>query len=239
MGVNYHTADTKEVLFDDRVFKTDRKFNTSELYGSDFDLDSTLYDDGDFTLVPCHKGTPCEDCGRLAKHLDCIVIAVDGACRGNGTSNAQSAIGVYFAEDSPHNISMTTPNISQTSQCAELLACLNALTKIDVLKHELEDGLSQVVIKADSKYLVKEMTDWVLKWRENGYKTAQGSPVINADLFKSIDRMVGKLNNASPRVEVLFWHVPRAKNQEADGLANAAFGSIQSLSQDFFETLEW
>lgn len=230
MGINnYHTADTHDNSFADRPFKPNRKFSLSELWGPNFDLDSSRYEDEKFTLLPCYNETPCEHCGMLSRYMDLIFIAVDGACRGNGTPNAKSAIGVYFAEDSPHNISLPIHGILQTSQSAELAACLMALRKVNEIWHEFPSGLHEVVIKADSEYIVKGMTEWVFKWRKSGYRNARGLPVINAELFKSIDRMVSKLNDATPRVEVLFWHVPRARNQKADGLANLGFQSRYSI----------
>ena len=69
--------------------------------------------------------------------------------------------------------------------------------------------------------MVKGMTEWVFKWRTNGYRNAKGTPVINADLFRRVDQKVMGLNDLG--VEVLFWHVPRSRNKEADALANAGF----------------
>ena len=102
------------------------------------------------------------------------------------------------------------------------MACLRALQKIDEIKGTFAVGAAKVVIKADSAYLVKGMTEWIFNWRENGYTNAQDFPVFNADLFRSIDQQIIELNNAG--VEVLFWHVLRSRNKEADRLANDAFG---------------
>lgn len=78
--------------------------------------------------------------------------------------------------------------------------------------------LSQVVIKTDSGYLAKAMTEWVFKWKKNGYRAAKGSPVTNRALFEWLDNSVRSLNDMG--VQVLFWHVTRDRNREADRLAN-------------------
>ncbi|KAG8670712.1 hypothetical protein FPOAC1_003947 [Fusarium poae] len=81
--------------------------------------------------------------------------------------------------------------------------------------------LHTIVIKADSDYLVKGMTEWVFKWETNGYKTAKRKLVENAKLFQELRALVGDLNTSN--AEVLFWRVPREMNKEADELANQAF----------------
>ncbi|KAL9115623.1 MAG: hypothetical protein Q9187_007223 [Circinaria calcarea] len=219
MGIRYHTSGCDAT----RPRVADRKFRPAELYGVGFELDSTDYEDlrGERTFVPCDMEDPCEDCGRLQRHTDSLIIAVDGACRGNGTTKALSAIGVYFAKDSSWNSSTPVYDPTPSNQKAELRACLRALaTAIAVKVHEMEH-LSQIVIKADSEYVVKGMTEWIFKWETNGYKTSKGVPVTNADLFQDVNQMVTKLNQHG--VEVLFWHVPRSQNKEADALANAGF----------------
>ena len=80
--------------------------------------------------------------------------------------------------------------------------------------------LDTVIIKADSEYLVKGMTEWVVKWRMNGWKTAKGGEVVNRGLFEDLLAKVEELEDAG--VTVLFWHVRREFNGEADRLANLA-----------------
>ena len=202
-----------------------RKFDIAA-YGSDFELDTTLYEQPcGLTLVPCPAMDTCPHCGLRPRHTDSIIIAVDGACRGNGTVAAGGAIGIYFADASPHNVSEKVLDVDTTSQKNELRACLRAL-KI-VMRFKLDgveglDSLTQVMIKADSEYLVKSMTEWVFKWRENAYRTAKGHRVTNMELFRAIDHEIDELFRIG--VEVLFWLVPRAQNKEADALCNDALG---------------
>lgn len=213
----------------DHLRSTDRKFLPAEIYSKDYaDFDSTQYDgytytgSEDFTSVPCHLRPPCKDCGRLERHKGCIIVAIDGACRGNGTVNARSSIGVYFAKFSQHNVSRLLDNDpTPTNQRAELAACISALRKVSKIKDSMEETLAEVVIKADSEYVVKAMTVWILKWRTNDYRTTKGQTVLNVELFKEIDQKVFKLNDMG--IKVLFWHVLRARNKEADELANDAF----------------
>ncbi|KAF2433413.1 hypothetical protein EJ08DRAFT_694687 [Tothia fuscella] len=70
-------------------------------------------------------------------------------------------------------------------------------------KYEGHGRDNTIVIKTDSSYLVK------------------GTPVVNKDLFKSLDRVVTWLDKMD--VVVLFWHVRREFNGVADALANDGF----------------
>ncbi|KLP13903.1 Uncharacterized protein LW94_6551 [Fusarium fujikuroi] len=211
---------------DDREWVQSRKFEPSSRYrdGIDLDLIQVTNDDEDWTYVACEDALPCSDCDCIAPHVDSIFIAVDGACRGNGQANAKAAIGVFFGQKSAYNQSGLLTELRATNQIAELNACILALkqAKYIVQADALHYGpLHIIVIKSDSDYLVKGMTEWVFKWETNGYKTAKRKLVENAQLFQELHALVGDLNTSN--VEVLFWRVPREMNKEADKLANQAF----------------
>ena len=109
----------------------DRKFILTDRHGENFDLDSNKYDNGeDFVNVPCVLSPICLKCGLHPRHIDQIVVAIDGACRGNGGPNAQAAIGVHFLILSQWNLSEVLTDSIPTSQRAELTACLRALETI-------------------------------------------------------------------------------------------------------------
>lgn len=59
------------------------------------------------------------------------------------------------------------------------------------------------------------------RWKSNGWKTAQSTPVSNRNLWEKLLYHVGKL--ADIGCEVLFWRIPRAlsevTNQAAKGAA--------------------
>ena len=61
--------------------------------------------------------------------------------------------------------------------------------------------LRRVVVKSDSSYLVSAMTDWIYKWRNNGYINSRGLSVCNEDLFKQLDEAVDSLNDADVQVQ--------------------------------------
>ena len=203
-----------------RLWRADRKFIPAELYSEDGDFNSTRYDGGEsFTNVPGDVDPPCHNCGVLPRHLNEIIVAVDRACKGNGGLKPQATIGVYFSKHSPWNLTEAVGDSLPTSQKAELTACLKALQKVSEIVYNGVQDLTKVVIKADSEYVVKGMTEWIFKWNKNGYKNSRGSDVVNAGLFVAVEDELLFLNSLG--VEILFWHVLRSRNKEADAMANA------------------
>ena len=91
--------------------------------------------DGFRTYMIC----PSQVAGRLkyTEHRDAIVIAVDGACRNNGTASAQAAAGIFLGHHSSHNRAYRLESDEvHTSQRAELIACLMALCVVERIKVE-------------------------------------------------------------------------------------------------------
>jgi len=143
------------------------------------------------TVLACADGHPCPYCFNFYVHLDEIIIAVDGACRFNGRNDTipRSSFGVFVAKHSPYNSFGKLPDV-YTNQVAELQARLRGLWVARQITYEKFGGdLATVVIKADSEYLVKGMTDWILKWRRNGWKTASGKDVVNRRHFEQLVRL--------------------------------------------------
>ena len=149
----------------------DRQFKTSDY--DDYENDPCVYradESGPWLLLQCPAGERCPHCNERPGHYGCVVIAVDGACWNNGTDQAQAAGAVYFHDSNNQcNKSFLVPG-TKTSQRAELHAGLEALrlaniirdfnpvlSKAELLEMRPYDPLTklhQVVIKADSEYLV-------------------------------------------------------------------------------------
>ncbi|KAF9450279.1 ribonuclease H-like protein [Macrolepiota fuliginosa MF-IS2] len=178
----------------------------------------------DFTnMQQTHMGND----GRFHNIWSCdIAILADGACAGNGTNYARAGMGVYFAPDSRYNISekLEAWDGQQTNQHAEIRAAVLALEKVIEL---VEDGCLQtenVVLISDSSYVVDAMTNWVYRWRNNGWMNNRGFEVTNRDDFERLDRLINILDDDFD-VSVRLWLVPRCYVQEADRLAKDAINS--------------
>ncbi|CAH0020111.1 unnamed protein product [Clonostachys rhizophaga] len=166
---------------ENQEWSSDRRFDPSQRYADDVDL--ALVEDSNFddawTYVACDEDEPCRDCGRLAPHLDCLVIAVDGACRQNGKSTAVASIGVFVHGNSSHNSSRLLHKPKVTNQLAELWAGVEALQLAIRIRDEgmIEYPLRQAVIKADSEYFVRGMTEWIFKVGKKWLQKLKGKTV--------------------------------------------------------------
>jgi ribonuclease HI len=71
-------------------------------------------------------------------------------------------------------------------------------------------------LHTDSEYLRKGITEWIGKWKANGWRTASRDPVKNADLWQALDE-------ARQRHKVSWhWikgHAGEVENERADELA--------------------
>jgi ribonuclease HI len=185
------------------------------------------YDDGAVEIELACAGWNFVRCSAHSGHRDGIVIAVDGACRNNGSTRgdaAMAAYGVFVAPGSAYNKSCNLPGVHASSQKAELKAGIAALETALCIAQRASyfrsTPLRQVVVKADSAYLVHGITDWIDKWRRNGFRNVRRDSVANGDYFRQLDELVDCLERRG--VEVHFWHVKRENNCEADRLANEA-----------------
>ncbi|TGO62530.1 hypothetical protein BCON_0019g00660 [Botryotinia convoluta] len=160
-----------------------------------------------------------------------LVVAVDGACPGNGTTRAErSSFGVFFGPDSPLNTydTITRPSGEKhTNNYSELMAMLHAL---ELLKHHsgLRKWISEhpmpihhsfkvdVIIITDSKFVHDCLTLWLPTWLENEFRTVEGKPMVNKDLILRIHHMIELLSND---LNIQLWHVRREHNRDADELA--------------------
>ena len=227
MGINYHTPSECGQPSTPRKWRADRKFSPLEIYGKDQDLEKIGWQAGYSISVACPRAEyKCADCGSPSVHVGALVVAVDGTCRSTPQVWGPSAIGVYFAKDSPWNVVKRRNKPIATSQTAELQACMAALEMAVIIKEKtLEQELSQIIIKAHSDYVCKGMTEWTAKWTRNGWKNAKGLPVANGELFQEVEMKIRDLNEMG--VEILFWQVTRSQNQDAENLANSAFDGVR------------
>lgn len=209
------------------------RFVPEELYGEGFVLDSTRYDMDGFTFVPCPDypfTVPCPGCEHPKVHREQIFIAVGALCIPPGSKGPKNAIGVFFGRDSLLNVGECVEDTKTCIARTQLHACRRALQEALDLKMSAFPDLKGVVIKTDSVYIVRHMTECITKWRQNGFVSSKGAYVTDADVFNQIDILTGHLNVQG--VEVLFWRVGRLENAEAEALAGAALGrAVQSHQQ--------
>jgi ribonuclease HI len=78
---------------------------------------------------------------------------------------------------------------------------------------------SAVTIHTDSRYLMDGATQWMKKWKANGWKTADKKPVKNEDLWRALEEA------AAPHEVRWRWvkgHTDHVENARAEALARGA-----------------
>ena len=140
-----------------------------------------------------------------------VNIYTDGACRGNPGDGGWGVLIEY------ENISKEYfgGEKNTTNNKMELKAAIHGLS---VLKESCD-----VNITTDSKYVMDGITDYIKKWKINGWQTANKKPVKNISLWKELD----ELNN----FHEIKWnwvrgHSGNPENEKADALANLGIENL-------------
>ena len=172
--------------------------------------------------------------GKSGAHNDCIVIAIEGACKEDHEGIRRSAVGIYFAAMSPFNQWGTTISNQQgptdssaiAIRQAELEACGHALDEVVRIKwKKFKENLRQVVIRTSSEYLYWVMME-ISPQRMRYMSDLTTPPAVPNSLLRlviGINEAITYLNEMG--VEVLFWRVAKGQAwdmREADRLAHQA-----------------
>ncbi|RAK65394.1 ribonuclease HI [Phenylobacterium kunshanense] len=133
-----------------------------------------------------------------------VMIFTDGACSGNPGPGGWGAILIHGQTEK--EICGGEPGT--TNNRMELMAAIQAL---EALKKPCK-----VELHTDSQYVQKGIAEWIHGWKRRGWKTADGKPVKNDDLWRRLDE-------ARSRHDVHWrWvkgHAGHELNERADGLA--------------------
>lgn len=105
---------------------------------------------------------------------------------------------------------------SATSNQMELQACITALK--EARDRGLAEGLSKIVIHTDSMYACDNVNKAVFEWPKTRWHTRAGSPVLNAELWKQLARLV---KSSTCRVDFRWvkGHSKDSHNKAADKAA--------------------
>ncbi|MDX1484966.1 MAG: ribonuclease HI [Alphaproteobacteria bacterium] len=136
-----------------------------------------------------------------------VDIFTDGACSGNPGPGGWGAILRWRGEEKE----LSGGAAETTNNRMELTAAIVAL---ESLRRPVKAR-----VHTDSQYLKGGITEWIAKWKRNGWKTAARKPVKNADLWQRLDD--------AARAHDVQWHWIRGhaghpENERADELARAA-----------------
>ncbi len=149
-----------------------------------------------------------------------VTIYCDGACSGNPGPGGWGAILMY--RDSIKEIAGFAENT--TNNRMELIACIEALK---VLKQPCE-----VSVYTDSAYLSNAfIKQWLVSWKQHGWRKADKKPVENAELWQALDALTAKHHVTFFKVK---GHSDDVHNNRADVLATEQIKLMmkQSMAQN-------
>lgn len=141
-----------------------------------------------------------------------IEIYADGACKGNPGVGGWGA----WLRCGEHEKELFGGEAHTTNNRMELLAVIRAL---EAVKRRLP-----VIVHTDSQYVQKGITEWLANWKRKGWRTAEGKPVKNADLWRELDALAA--------AQQIQWrwvrgHSGDVGNERADRLANRGVDSVR------------
>jgi ribonuclease HI len=143
-----------------------------------------------------------------------VVIHTDGACLGNPGPGGWGALLSFGGRE--RELSGAEPET--TNNRMELMAAIAAL---EALTRPCE-----VALYTDSRYVQQGIGEWLPRWIARGWRTADGKPVKNQDLWQ-------RLAAAAARHKV-DWHWVRGhsghpENERVDQLARAAAETVRGI----------
>ncbi|MEJ0060602.1 MAG: ribonuclease HI [Terricaulis sp.] len=141
-----------------------------------------------------------------------IDIWTDGACSGNPGPGGWGA--VLKAGEIEKEISGA--EAATTNNRMELMAAIEAL---GALKKP-----SKVKLHTDSQYVMKGLNDWMPNWKRRNWRTADGKPVANVDLWQALEAAAAR--------HTVEWkwvrgHDGDVMNERADALARGAIKTLR------------
>ena len=136
-----------------------------------------------------------------------VEIYTDGACSGNPGPGGWGSVMLYNG----HRRELSGGEKATTNNRMELMAVIRAL---ETLKRPCEINLH-----TDSIYVMKGMTEWLPRWKQRNWRTADRKPVKNVELWQRLEEAIER-----HRVN-FFWvkgHSGVPENERADQLARDA-----------------
>jgi ribonuclease HI len=144
-----------------------------------------------------------------------VVAYTDGACSGNPGPGGWGAVMIW----GDHRRELRGAEPMTTNNRMELTA---AIMTLEALKRPCH-----VDLHTDSQYLRQGITEWLRRWKANGWRTADRKPVKNDDLWRRLEEAAGRHH------VVWHWvkgHAGHDLNERADELAREAIAELRGAA---------
>ena len=135
---------------------------------------------------------------------DSVEIFTDGSCSGNPGPGGWGVVLRWRGVEKE----LVGGAAETTNNRMELMAAIQGL-------EALTRG-SRAAVYTDSEYVQKGITEWIAKWKQNGWRTAARKPVKNEDLWR---RLEAALESHDVDWHWVKGHAGHPENERADALA--------------------
>lgn len=136
-----------------------------------------------------------------------VEIYTDGSCLGNPGPGGYGVVMKY----QQHVKELSGGFIETTNNRMELMAAIAAL---ECLKRPCS-----IDISTDSQYVRQGITQWLVNWKRNNWRTAAKEPVKNKDLWQRLD---AACQSHDIRWHWVKGHAGHPENERCDVLAREA-----------------
>ena len=140
-----------------------------------------------------------------------LVVFTDGAAKGNP---GPGGWGVVIATPAGHVTELGGGHRHTTNNQMELTAVIEAL-------RHLRGEPAPIAMHVDSTYVIRAITEWIHGWRRRGWKTAEGQPVLNRELWERLAELVAERGPNTIAWHYVRGHAAVAGNERADAIATA------------------
>lgn len=137
-----------------------------------------------------------------------IEVHCDGACKGNPGPGGWALVMIVGGKEftfSGSEPETTNNRMELTAAVASLRLCRQSADK-------------PVRIHTDSKYVINGITEWIHRWKRNGWRNSKKKPVENKDLWVELHDLARDFKD----IEWLYeaGHAGHKYNEQVDELAS-------------------
>ncbi len=154
--------------------------------------------------------------------MQIIEIYTDGSSLGNPGKGGYGVV-LTVGEKTLHEIGGYDANT--TNNRMELKAVIEALKYISNQSDWIE---TEVIIHADSSYVLGGIESWVANWEKNGWKTANKKPVLNKELWQELIALV-RTCPVPLTFKKVKGHAGVVHNERADVIATTCASNQEKL----------
>lgn len=148
-----------------------------------------------------------------SNHTPEVQLFTDGACSGNPGPGGWAFVLRHLA--SGKELERSGGERETTNNRMELLGVIRGLEALKRTAH--------VELVTDSTYVGKGLSEWLPKWKANGWRRRERdrwAPIKNEDLWRRLDELLAKHHVRFTHVR---GHSGHPENERCDALAVAAY----------------